>query len=198
MPLRRRRFPGSSDYWEQRYREGGDSGAGSYGETARFKAEVLNRFVREHEILSVIELGCGDGHQLSLADYPDYTGTDVSAAAIDRCRERFAGDDTKRFLLATDAGDTAADLALSLDVLLHLVEDDVYDAYLSELFTRGRQFVGIFGADLDEPSTAPHVRYRKFTEWIAAEQPSWGLVQFVENPVKGADSAADFYFYERR
>ena len=54
-------FTGSAIYWEQRYAGGGTSGAGSYGAAGRLKAEFLNAFVREHEVQSVIELGCGDG-----------------------------------------------------------------------------------------------------------------------------------------
>jgi SAM-dependent methyltransferase len=89
---------GSRDYWESRYRLGMTSGAGSMGELARFKARVLNDFVREHSVESVIELGCGDGLQLALADYPRYVGVDVSRTAIELCRQRFAGDATKTFL----------------------------------------------------------------------------------------------------
>ena len=44
------------------------------GELAKFKARVMNDFVRENGIRSVIELGCGDGMQLALADYPRYLG----------------------------------------------------------------------------------------------------------------------------
>ena len=67
---RARRFRGSAQYWETRYRTGGDSGAGSYGRLAKFKAESINGFVRENGIHSVIEWGCGDGSQLSLAGIP--------------------------------------------------------------------------------------------------------------------------------
>ena len=38
-------FEGSAGYWEERYAAGGDSGRGSYGKDAAFKADVLNRFV---------------------------------------------------------------------------------------------------------------------------------------------------------
>jgi hypothetical protein len=41
----RHRFRGSSSYWEQRYRQGGTSGAGSFRRLAEFKAETLNDFV---------------------------------------------------------------------------------------------------------------------------------------------------------
>lgn len=61
----------STDYWESRYATGGTSGPGSSGKLAEFKAEVLNSFVRRDNVLSVIEFGCGDGNQLSLASYPD-------------------------------------------------------------------------------------------------------------------------------
>src|SRR5262249_52775171 len=67
-------FKSTGDYWDSRYRRGGNSGAGSYGRLAEFKAEAVNRFVRENHILSVVEFGCGDGAQLELAQYPRYTG----------------------------------------------------------------------------------------------------------------------------
>src|SRR5438270_10704846 len=63
-------FDNSSSYWNRRYVAGGTSGAGSYGRLARFKADVLNAFVAESGIASVIEFGCGDGAQLALSNYP--------------------------------------------------------------------------------------------------------------------------------
>ena len=66
------------DYWENRYERGLTSGAGSYGRLAHFKAEVLNEYVNQNKILSVVEFGCGDGAQLSLAKYANYIGLDLS------------------------------------------------------------------------------------------------------------------------
>jgi hypothetical protein len=91
-------FRGSATYWEQNYARGGTSGPGSYGHLALGKAAFLNTFVREHDVRSVIEFGCGDGAQLSLADYPSYVGLEVSRSAIARCRHPFAGDAAKSFL----------------------------------------------------------------------------------------------------
>jgi hypothetical protein len=71
-------FRGSAQYWERNYARGGTSGPGSYDALAEAKAAFLNDFVRAREVRSVIEFGYGDGHQLSLADYPSYTGLDVS------------------------------------------------------------------------------------------------------------------------
>jgi hypothetical protein len=79
----RLRFPGSGDYWKRRYRGGGNSGAGSYDHLAHFKAEVINDYVRKHDIQSVIEFGCGDGNQLSLLQVPCYAGLDISPTVIE-------------------------------------------------------------------------------------------------------------------
>jgi hypothetical protein len=49
-------FRSSKSYWERRYRFGGTSGEVSSGQLAAFKAEVLNRFVRDHDIARVIEI----------------------------------------------------------------------------------------------------------------------------------------------
>ena len=89
-------FPGSEQYWIERYEAGRTSGAGSYNELAEFKAEIINAFVVDHGIQTVMEFGCGDGNQLQLANYPDYTGFDVSPRAVDLCRNIFSSDDRKR------------------------------------------------------------------------------------------------------
>ena len=87
-----------------------------------------------------MEFGCGDGHQLALADYPCYIGLDVSAAAIRLCKDRFSDDRTKSFFLydgecfVDRVGLFSADLGISLDVVYHLVEDAVFDAYMRHLF----------------------------------------------------------------
>ena len=66
-------FQGSESYWQNRYEAGRNSGDGSYSQLAEFKADNLNAFVFENAITSVIEYGCGDGNQLSLAKYSKYT-----------------------------------------------------------------------------------------------------------------------------
>jgi len=70
-------FPGSREYWTLRYSIGGNSGAGSYGKFAEFKAEVLNAFVATHDTKSIIEFGCGDGNQLCFVNFPNYLGFDI-------------------------------------------------------------------------------------------------------------------------
>src|SRR5258706_2409540 len=107
-------------YWRFRYWYGWGSGPGSRGELAKFKADFLNDFVERNGVASVVEFGCGDGEQLALLNYPRYVGFDVSRVAIKRCQRRFSSDSTKRF--STALTPISADLAISLDVIFHLVE----------------------------------------------------------------------------
>lgn len=211
--IRRRRgweaaFPGSADYWEQRYADGETSGHGSYGGFAEFKAGVLNRFVAEQRIETVLEFGCGDGNQLSLASYRDYVGLDVSETALRTCRKRFAGDRTKRFLLyrpGTSSGGRPrhfADLALSLDVIYHLTEDAVFESYMNDLFDAARRFVVIYSSDtaVTDPSEPAQVRHRVFSRWVAERRPRWRLLRRIPNrfPIGNGEergSFAEFFIY---
>ena len=58
-------FTTSEAYWISRYKQGGNSGAGSYNNLAEFKGEIINDFVATHHTKTVIEFGCGDGNPLS-------------------------------------------------------------------------------------------------------------------------------------
>lgn len=167
-------FRSSGSYWDQRYRLGGNSGSGSYGKAATYKADILNRFVADHGIQSVMEFGCGDGNQLTLATYPAYIGFDISPTAVSRCQTLFAADASKRFALMDTYAEEKADLSLSLDVLYHLVEDDVFNAYLSTLFNSTNRFVIIYSSDTDKPvKTMRHVRIRNISSEVATRFPGF-------------------------
>ncbi|MDW3176738.1 MAG: class I SAM-dependent methyltransferase [Acidimicrobiia bacterium] len=197
-------FPGSAEYWENRYVANGDSGVGSYGKFAEFKAQVLNQFVSENDVRTVLEFGCGDGNQLRLANYPKYLGFDVSNAAIATCRQLFANDHSKSFeSIANYSGETG-DLSMSLDVIYHLVEDDVFDQHMEVLFRSSKRFVVIYASDSDDNDgyENTHVRHRHFTRWIQNHAPLWELREHVPNkyPYEGdylTGTFADFYIYEK-
>lgn len=190
----------SSNYWDRRYRAGMTSGGGSYGELAAFKAEVINRFVAEHHVSSVMELGCGDGNQLALALYPRYLGLDVSARAIDLCARRFAHDSTKSFLwydperTVNLAGFVAAELTLSLDVIYHLLEDRVYESYLRNLFACSRRFVIVYSSDHADQRLVAHVRHRHFSNDVRRLFPHFRLTSRVPNRYP-EQSFAEFFIY---
>jgi hypothetical protein len=207
----RRRFETSSQYWDDRYRSGGNSGIGSYGQFAEFKAEILNQFVAEHHIESIIEFGCGDGNQLSLARYPRYIGVDVSLAAVEKCRRRYRKDTSKTFLLTSEASNQRAELGLSLDVIFHLVEDEVFQRYMANLFAAAESHVILYtsnfsGEQLDVAnahfSKAKHVRHRAVLDHIAKKFPDWRLKQRIPNRCPynwqtDEGSFADFFFFQK-
>jgi SAM-dependent methyltransferase len=191
----------SSAYWDMRYRRGGNSGAGSYGRLARFKAGFINAFSAANRITDVIDLGCGDGNLLSMLRVDAYTGVDVSPAILADLSARFQG---HRFVPfdRIDA-EQAADLALSVDVIFHLIEDEIFTRYMAALFTHARRFVLIYASNIDLPWPSPHVRHRRFSDHVAAHFPDWNLSAHVPNrhafdPGRPDDTSfADFFVYTR-
>jgi SAM-dependent methyltransferase len=205
-------FIGSAAYWEQRYAKGGNSGAGSRGTHAQFKAEVLNRFVTEQGIGSVIEFGCGDGEQLALAAYPRYLGFDVSPTTLSNTMAKFEADASKSFALydperfSDRAGFITADLVLSLDVIFHLTEEEVYERHLQHVFGAARRHVVLYTSDADDPGMdaefAPHIRHHHVLRDVEKHYPEWRLAERIENPhpwsAEDEDgSISDFFIYER-
>lgn len=198
-------FPaGSENYWKRRYAAGGDSGAGSQGKLARFKADVVNEFVEQNRIASVIEFGCGDGAQLGLARYPRYRGYEVSPVALSRCREMFRLNPSMSFRLMRDYAGERADLALSLDVIYHLVEDRVFERHMTRLFDSAARYVIVYSSDSDEQreNQQPHMRHRRFSAWVERNRAEWTLERHIPNPHphRGEDregSLADFFIYRK-
>lgn len=194
------RFRNSQSYWEDRYLTGGTSGPGSYDRQAEYKAHFINGFVREKAIASVIEFGCGDGNQLGLAEYPRYLGIDVAPSAVRRCIEAFGADKSKSFITCdvrafADRGRFLhADLGLSLDVVFHLVEDDVFEAYMHALFDAADRFVIIYARDREARDPGRHVRWRKYTPWIESNIKGWTLSRV--EPAPQADYQ-DFHVFAR-
>ncbi|PKP52767.1 MAG: hypothetical protein CVT92_07255 [Bacteroidetes bacterium HGW-Bacteroidetes-1] len=200
-------FPGSSAYWEKRYAKGGTSGDGSYNRLAIYKAETINSFVKENSIQSIIEFGCGDGNQLSLARYPKYIGIDVSPTIIQKCTERFKDDASKSFflhdtaLLQSNSDAFLSELSLSLDVVFHLVEENVFIEHMNNLFLYASKFVIIYSSNFNMEQTY-HEKDRKFTDWVETHQKNWKLKQKIPNKYsfdpKDPDntSKSDFYIFE--
>jgi hypothetical protein len=190
--------------WRLHYFLGGTSGSGSRGRLAEFKARVLNAFVADNRIASVVEFGCGDGHQLSLAKYPKYLGFDVSSAALGQCRARFRGDRTKSFEHLSRYTSQQAELALSLDVIFHLVEDATYHDYMKRLFASAQRFVIVYSSNHDDVRWAYQYRHRAHSRWVAENARGWELKAVIPNDYPaGATGTFDtsycsFYIYERQ
>lgn len=201
-------FSNSQQYWEQRYKYGLNSGNGSYGKLAEFKAEIINKFIQENSINSIIEFGCGDGNQLKYFHLQDkiYTGFDVSKTIVKNMKKKYLGDKKKTFFhLSEYKKDTyQADLTLSLDVIYHLIENHTFDNYMKNLFSSSEKFVIIYSSNFDEPDYQEkfHVKNRKFTDWIEKNLPNAKLIHHIPNkyPFNGdnnTSSLADFFIYQK-
>jgi SAM-dependent methyltransferase len=198
-------FPGSAAYWDQRYRRGGNSGVGSYARFAQFKADIINAFIAEREITSIIEFGCGDGNQLKLARYPQYLGFDVSATAVRICRDLFSSDATKAFKKMEEYTHQRADLTLSLDVIYHLVEDEAFFHHMRTLFSASKRYVILYTSNFDDDSGrhGNHVRHREVSSYIRNSVPGWQIIGHIPNryPYTGdytTGSFSEFFIYENR
>ena len=98
------------------------------------------------------------------------------------------------------------DLSLSLDVIYHLVEDDVFSDYMDNLFRSSRKYVCIYASNTEEQISdyAPHVRHRRFTDYIQNHFPSWMLYVHIpnaypydpENPSN--TSFSEFYIFQKK
>jgi hypothetical protein len=182
------KYPGSRQYWERRYEQGGNSGAGSYGRLAEFKANMIENFIDKHNIQDVIEWGCGDGNQISLTEFPSYIGLDISPTAIQMCKNKFGNDKSKSFFiydseLCIDNHEIfQAELGLSLDVIYHLTEDNIYQKYMEDLFSSSEKYVIIYAANTTKYDvTADHVKHRKFTDWVENNTTDWELTKVIDN-----------------
>ena len=196
-----RPFKGSVDYWEDRYAGGGNSGNGSYGAVAEYKASVLNKFVQGNQIESVIEFGCGDGNQLKYATYQSYIGLDVSATALAICISQFGNDPSKSFYLYNSGAFCdnkhlfQAQLAMSLDVTYHLIEYEVFHSYLTHLFSAATDYVCIYAWNV-EGTARGHVHHRKFSDWVNTNEPHWKL-HAINSEIPKPENYCDFYFYKK-
>ena len=191
----------SKEYWEDRYKSGSNSGAGSYNEKAEYKAKILNDIIDNYNISNIIEFGCGDGNNLGYYNIEKYTGFDISATAIKICMSKYKKDSSKSFIwydpLLFKSGGLKSELTISFEVIFHLIEDDVFFKYMNDLFRTSSKYVLICSSnDEDKKDPGIHVKHRKFTNFIPSD---FSLINVAETPQEGELKGffSDFYLFER-
>lgn len=198
----------SAQYWNQRYINNGNSGSGSYGRLAEFKARTVNDFLDEKGIDTTIEIGCGDGNQLSMIHYKNYVGVDVSPVIIEKNKIKFKDLRNYEFYCSLSERESYIqkkfDLSISMDVIFHLLEDSVFTSYIDDLFSLSNRFVVIYSSNHEEYTPWPEFRHRNFTGYIQQNYPEWNLIRYLPNPYpykigeESETSSSDFYFYEKK
>ena len=179
-------------YWERRYAAGDDSGAGSDGFNYEFKRDYIRHVIRTYGTRTAVDLGCGDGRQLfeilTTGALDEYQGIDVARSAVERCRELYRDHPKCRF----DGYDTVEwkryDLALSLDVLYHIVDYRDYLAYLRQLFGCS-DYVLLYAYRRALPSAVAHMVNRdNFAEIAKLDLPT-ELIEEQHHPKKSTSFA---------
>lgn len=197
----------SKKFWNDRYIKGGNSGSGSYNELAYFKADIINEFIKNKKIKTIVDYGVGDGNQLKLINTENklYTGIDVSTYIISKCKEMFKYDETKSFIHTDNINnELKAELLLSCDVIYHLIEDNVYEEYMNKLFYMSNKYIIIYAKN-EDINHCLHVKFRKFLNYIEDNFPEWQLIKHIPNKypqlILGKNnektSPSDFYIYEK-
>lgn len=145
----------------------------------------------------IIDLGVGDGCQAwlttqALPTVESYIGLDLSETAVRRARF-FLEQKMQDLTLMNRTGPPQlefhaydgytippaifgrqADIAISLQVLMHVLEDTLFEAYMGLLFSCSSKYVLIQA--VDDVFAASHIRLWRFTEWIERKAPSWRLI----------------------
>jgi len=134
-------------YWEDRYREKLGSGEGSRGDLLDFKAKFLNGIFADFGVESVFDFGCGDGYLANLLTCRRYFGVDISAEAVKQCRELVKKPDfvfeQGRFedykscgieKKLTERWGAKADAMLCIDVLYHIMDEELATHVLTVMF----------------------------------------------------------------
>lgn len=149
---------------------------------ARLRADIVNLIVLQSEIVSAIELGCGDGRYLDMLHIPQYLGFESSETALEACRKRHASDDSKRFLAMQALADNKADLVMSFDVLQRLTDTRLFASYMNRLFDASRQLVLIQAPNPPEEGAKPDAapQHRTVTGWIARHRPDFVFLGAIE------------------
>lgn len=160
-----------AQYWETRYAAGRGSGAGSRGEEAAWKARLLQRVIDHYHVKSLLDLGCGDGHVASRIFVKRYVGYDPSRTAREMCMVLMP---EREFTEVPPDG--KFDLVVSMDVIFHLVTDELYRNYLSLLFSDRSDIVFVYGTNRDQQGRE-HVLHRRWlndvpTGWTVESLPS--------------------------
>ena len=103
-------------------------------------------------------------------------------------------------------------MAVSLDVIYHLIENTVFHEYMNALFQSSHKWVVIYSSNTTQEefdklyptSRAVHVKHRRFSDWIACHAMEWKEVGQAPNryPFQQEDPTntafAEFFAYEKQ
>lgn len=180
-------------YWQDRYITGGNSWKWSYNENAIFKADFINKFIKDNNIETVVEFWCGDWNNLALYNIDNYIGLDISKEAIRMCNEKFK--DTNKKFEVTKNKKYKADLTLSLDVTFHILDRQEWEDYINRVIDSADKFT-IFYSFPKWSWHVAHINDFNFEEYLKEVCESKGL-NYYKDPATPPDSNSRFYIIQK-
>ena len=156
--------------------------------------DIINNFIKENKIKSIVDYGVGDGNQLKLINTENlkYTGIDVSEFIISKCKEQFKNDKTKSFIHVDNIDNKLkGELVLSCDVIYHLIEEHVYKEYMDNLFSMSNKYVIIYAPNINYDE-ATHVKKREFIEYIFDNYTTFNLIERIKGNI-----GCHFYIFQK-
>lgn len=190
-------------YWDDRYKNGGNSGSGSTGKLLEWKIETINNIVSELEISSICDIGCGDGKLSNSFEGKDYKGYDISEEAIKICKEKYPSISFNTLDSSTYI--EPAELSMSIDVIFHCTTESEIINHL-HILNSSKKYILIYGYNHKiEPGEiwAPHYQPSDFLRIIKSNFKNWKLIKKINQnyPVleygKNKGSLSDFYLFEK-
>lgn len=127
------------EYWEMRYRKGGNSGAGSVGSIREWKWRVIEQYAGE--IDDVIDVGCGDLSFWKGRDCAKYFGLDASPTVIERDKRERPSWEFRVHRAEIPLEGIRARVVLCSDVLFHIMNDDDYKHILENICQYSREWL---------------------------------------------------------
>ncbi len=173
------------EYWDDRYRNGGKSGDGSYGKAMMQKVDWLAALPG---VWTISEIGCGDfnfgRHLTERLPFARYHGNDVSSEVIERNRKLYG---LPRVQFAQESV-PPADLLLCVDVLFHIENDVEYEFLLDTLKQKWTRYLAVSAYEYDG--------LRRYQVHIRRFEPAYFGIPILREVIED-DGQLFFYIFKR-
>lgn len=116
---------------------GRGSGYGSTKRATKRYRKFLENFLRDYEVKTITELGCGDFQVMRHVDLTriTYTGYDVASVVIEQNQKKFSKSNLTFETIKTYPDMNSGDLLICKDVLQHLPLDEI-TTIITQCFTK--------------------------------------------------------------
>lgn len=137
----------SKEIWKNR---AANSGLGSRGARANYKADYISNFVKENKIDKIIDFGCGDLIVAKDIEVGNYVGVDIVDHKLPP-KEEIKPNSFKVIVSSFDEFDEneTSQLVINLDMLYHILENE--SKYLEDtietLYNASEEFIIIYAQD---------------------------------------------------